>query len=143
MSRVTASSAASDFERQLDGLLVPGFPQLLDQPVGGMVGQVRDRRGGLERHRRCRDPGAAEHADAAGKHRPVGVDRRAGLPERSVVGGLHHRRRDPGRVVELGLDPGRVQLTGIEQLDGNRVERLAGAQRPPRRATAAPATARR
>jgi hypothetical protein len=29
---------AIDFERKLDGLFVPGFPQLLDQPLGGMVG---------------------------------------------------------------------------------------------------------
>ena len=55
-----------------------------------------------------------------------------GTPECSVMAGLEHRGRGPGGVVEVDLDPGRIQLTSIEQLDGNCVERLTSAQRTPR-----------
>jgi hypothetical protein len=66
-----------------------------------------------------------------GQYRPVGVDRRAGLPQCAVMGCLQHRGLDPGGVVELGRHPGWIQLASIEQLDGNRVERLISAQRTP------------
>jgi hypothetical protein len=47
------------------------------------------------------------------------------------MGCLQHRGLDPGGVVEVWLHPERVQLASIKQLDGDRVERLTRAQRPP------------